>query len=79
MEQDHVVRDREQVVDSVTAHRPQVRIMEDPLCMVLVVEDFHAEADADLPLAVDADAGGSIGEPILHLLQCIILLPDRFR
>jgi hypothetical protein len=78
MEQDHVVRDREQVVASVTVHQPQAHIMEDRLFMVLVVEVFHAEADVDLLLAVDADAGGGIGMPIL-LPQRIILLPHLFK
>jgi hypothetical protein len=82
MEQDRRARDRELAVGSDIAHRPQVHIMEDRLFTVLVAGVFHAEEDADLLLAVDADADADVvagmGKPILLLLR-IPLLPYRFR
>jgi hypothetical protein len=65
MEQDHLVRDREQEVDSVTVHRLQVHIMEGRFT-ALVVGGFHAEEDVGSPLAVDTDVDADVvfGEPI---------------
>ena len=80
MEQDRKVKDREQGEGLDTVHRLQVHIMEDQLFTASVEEVFHAEEDADLLLAVDADADvvAGMGKPILSLLR-IPLLPYRFR
>jgi hypothetical protein len=80
MEQDHWVRDREQVVDLDSAHPLRVRIMDKRLFTVSVVEVFHVEGDEVSPLAVAVVVVvvAVLGEPIQPLRRITLLL-YRFR
>jgi hypothetical protein len=80
MEQDHVVRDQGPGEGSDFALQQRDHIMATLVCTGLVVEDFPAEEDVGLPLAVDADldAVAGIGKLIL-LIRRIPLLTDRVR